>query len=241
MVWRIAVLDDEQQFLDSICHITEKYMQENKIACEIRVYTTGKTLLEDLYSGKEADVYLLDIELPEMNGLEVAKRIREKQWNSFLIYITNYAQYAMDAFEVNTFRYIPKVMLAQNLPKAYQSMQQLIEKFKKREDEERYYIVEAYDEVNKINYKDIIYMKKEMKYVSIKCTCGTYRVRKSLMEVINELNADNFLIVERGYGVNIHRVTAIRNRQIILDDGTVLPVARARWKQVKEAFWKNGG
>ena len=241
MVWRIVVLDDEQECIDTICYIAGEYLQEHGIPYKVRTYTTAEALLEDLYSGEEADIYLLDIELPGMNGIEVARRIREKQWNSFLIYITNYIQYTMDAFEVNTFRYISKISLHQNLPKAFQSVQKILEQYKGNKDRERYYIIEAYDEINKINYRDIIYMKKEMKYVSIKCTHGTYRVRKSLAEVIHELDADNFLIIERGYGVNVHHVTAIKNQQIILDDGTTLPVARARWKNVKEVFLRNGG
>lgn len=112
VMWQIALLEDEQECINLICHITEKFMKEHHLLYEIYIYTSVDELLRDFQKGKEEDVYLLDIELPDGNGLEAAKYIRERGETPLLVYITNYVQYAIAAFEVNTFRYIPKTVLS---------------------------------------------------------------------------------------------------------------------------------
>ena len=238
MIWRIALLEDEQEYIDLICHITEKYMKEHHILYEIRAYTSVKELMSDFQKGVEEELYLLDIELPDGNGLDVAKCIREKGEDPFLIYITNYVQYAIAAFEVNTFRYIPKTVLNRKLPEAYQAMQKILEKRKTQEGQ--YLISCSSGKTVKVKYRDIVYLKKEGNYVKIFCAEDKYSVRKTLSEVVEELDYSKIMIIERGYAVNIQHIVSIKDHQVILSDGTVLQVARVRWKMVREAFlnWK---
>ena len=126
-------------------------------------YTSVDELLRDFQKGKEEDIYLLDIELPDGNGLEAAKYIRERGETPLLVYITNYVQYAIAAFEVNTFRYIPKTVLSQKLPEAYQAMQKI---FEKRKNQDRQYLIGcSNDKTVKIRCRDIVYLKKESNYV----------------------------------------------------------------------------
>lgn len=234
-MWRIALLEDEQAYINIICHITEEYMKKNGIPYEIHIYTSAEGLLKDLYKGEE-DIYLLDIELPDGNGLEVAKRIRERGEWPFIIYITNYVQYAIAAFEVNTFRYIPKTVLIKKLPEAYQAIKNV---FEKRERHEGYYLIDSRNKTVKVKYKDIIYLKKEGSYVRIVCTGVEYRVRKMLTELVNELNYPHMIIIERGYAVNLQHVDSLKDHQVHLSDGTSLLVARSKWKTVRETFLKD--
>ena len=235
MIWRIALLEDAPEYIDIICRITEAYMKERNISYEIHTYTSVKELMRDLQKGKEDDVYLLDIELPDGNGLEVAKCIREREETPFLVYITNYIQYAIAAFEVNTFRYIPKTVLDRKLPEAYQAMQEI---FEKREIQEGQYLISCpYGTTAKVKYRDIVYLKKEGNYVKIFCTKDRYSVRKTLSEVVEKLNFSKMIIIERGYAVNLQHIVSInKDHQVVLSDGAVLQVARARWKIVREAF-----
>ena len=163
VMWQIALLEDVQECINLICHITEKFMKEHHLLYEIYIYTSVDELLRDFQKGKEEDVYLLDIELPDGNGLEAAKYIRERGETPLLVYITNYVQYAIAAFEVNTFRYIPKTVLSQKLPEAYQAMQKI---FEKRKNQDRQYLIGcSNDKTVKIRCRDIVYLKKEGNYV----------------------------------------------------------------------------
>lgn len=234
---RIAILDDEEYYIDEISKITEEYMHKQGIPFNIKKYLTADMLLADLNAGKTEDIYLLDIELNDKNGIEIARLIRQKQWEPFIIYITNYIQYAMQAFEVNTFRYIPKSSLNQKLIEAYQSIYEIIQK---RSKQEREYIFESGGEIIKIKLSDIVYLEKESKYVKLICTKGIYKIRSSLVDVLENINSMDFLIIERGYAVNMRHVDSVKNQQVKLDDGTILFAARARWKTVKDAFFRLG-
>ena len=149
---RIAVLDDDPMSIERIRQITETCMRQLEMRDEIQDYETGQSVLDDLKKEIYYDVYLLDVQLPDINGLEIAKRIRRRWSDPIVIYITNYVDYAVEAYEVNTFRYIPKQLLEEKLPKAYHSMKDLL---KKKEAARRFYTIERYAQREKLYYRDI--------------------------------------------------------------------------------------
>ena len=73
----IAVLDDEAIYIDHIKEITDTCMQQMNLEYRIRVYDEGQDVLDDLENNIYYDIYLLDVRLPDINGLEVAKMLRE--------------------------------------------------------------------------------------------------------------------------------------------------------------------
>lgn len=227
----IAVLDDEVRCVNLIRELTQKCMHEMNIRYVIKGYTKTEDLLNDFEQECYYDIYLLDIEMPGINGLEVARRIRRKLANVFLIYITNYVKYAIEAFEVNTYRYIPKQVLEQKLPEAYRSIQKQLDK---RKPPRKYYVIEWYDKKIRILYDDIYYLRKEDKYVAIEHKNGSARVRKPLSLVVDELNSKDFYIIDRGLAVNLNQVSAVLENSVKLCNGTIFQVSKSRWKQLEE-------
>ncbi len=235
---KIAVLDDEPECVEYICHFTEKCMHQLGFRYEISSYTDGEKLLYDLYAGKYSDIYLLDMQLTDMSGLEVARKIRRELSEAILIYITNYVEFAVEAFEVNTFRYIPKIMLKEKLSEAYRSMKPILEKKAKME---RFYLIERYWQKEQILYSNIFYLKKDAKYVIIVHKDGTSRIRKTMEGILKELNAEEFLMIDRSYVVNMNQVLSIKNHQVYLRNGEILPVSKPRWKQVRQILMHDRG
>lgn len=234
---RIAVLDDETVYIDRIRQITNECMNRIGMKYEIHEYKNGQDILEDLEKEQYFDIYLLDVELPGMNGLEIAKQIRRKYTDPVLIYITNYVDYAVEAFEVNTYRYIPKRMLDLKLPQAYLAMEPLL---KKKKYYDQFYLIEKYGQQKKVFYRDIYYLKKDRKYVILVHKDGKSQVRRSMGEILEELRAEEFLLIDRSYSVNIDHVLSVKNYQVYIRNGDVLPVSRPKWPQVRDTFM-NGG
>lgn len=233
----IAVLDDEIVYIDQIRKITEACMKQMNTEYEFRGYEKEQDILEDLKKGIYYDLYLLDVQLPDINGLEIARQIRRRYEEPVLIYITNYVDYAVEAFEVNAFRYITKQTLEEKLPQAYQAVKILLEK-KKVSD--RFYGIERYGNLEKIFHKDIYYLKKDRKYVIFVHKNGKSRVRSTMKEILEELQDERFLAIDRSYVVNINHVQAIKKREMYIKNGDILPVSKPRWPYVRDTFM-NGG
>lgn len=234
---RIAVLDDETVCIARIRQITNECMSRIGMKYEIHEYKNGQDILDDLEKEKYFDIYLLDVELPGINGLEIAKQIRRKYTDPVLIYITNYVDYAVEAFEVNTYRYIPKRMLDDKLPQAYLAMEPLL---KKKKYYDQFYLIEKYGQQKKVFYRDIYYLKKDRKYVILVHKGGIDQVRISIGEILAELQSEKFLLIDRGYIVNIDYVQSIKDYQVYVQNGEVLPVSKPQWPHVRAAII-NGG
>lgn len=234
---KIAVLDDEPMYIEQVRRITEASMPQLGMKYEFYAYETGQSVLEDLKQEICYDVYLLDVQLPDINGLEIAKRIRRRWSDPIVIYITNYVDYAVEAYEVNTFRYIPKQLLEEKLPKAYHSMKDLL---KKKEAARRFYTIERYAQREKLYYRDIYYLKKDGKYVILVHKDGKTSVRTTMSEILGELGEREFLLIDRSYAVNIEHVQSVRNYQVYLQNGEVLPVSKPKWQRVRNTLMEIG-
>lgn len=231
---RIAILEDEEDCVKRETEIIRQYFDGKRILYDIAVHMNVEWFLlglkEEVY-----DLYILDVEMPFKNGLEVAREIRKEYPDPVIIFVTNYIDYAVAAYEVNTYRYIPKGNLKEKLPQAFNSLLPTI-----LEREERCYMIKKRGEVEKIPYSDIYYLKKEGKYVSMIHRRGETKIRDTLIGVLRELDGREFLPVEKSYVVNIRHVMQIKGYDLLMRDGAVVPVGMARIGKVKKtilAYW----
>lgn len=235
---KIAVLDDQELYLNSIEVITRNCMLEQGISYKFFTYNSPEDLLYDIEEDNKYDIYLLDVELPTTSGLEVARKIREKYYEPIIIYITNYVEYAVEGYEANAYRYIPKKMLEQKLPEAYASIYPSIENKKKE-----FYIIEKNHKLERIAYEDIYYIKKDEKYILLVHKHGISRDRKTIAEFMESVKSyDSFIGVDRSYVVNVLHVMSLKNQQIILRNGDVIPISKPKLSYVKKEImriWRN--
>ena len=105
---QVGLCDDEPVLLDTLEEKVRRCFSENLIFAEIQAFTGGQNLLYEAEDGKRFDLLLLDIEMPGMDGLELASRLRLLLPDALLIFITSHVEFALDAYELSTFRYIPK-------------------------------------------------------------------------------------------------------------------------------------
>jgi DNA-binding LytR/AlgR family response regulator len=110
---KIAICDDDKNILD----ITYNILFEGFSDCVIKKYTDSKQLLDKVMKYDFFDIYILDIEMPEVSGVEVIKAIRKYQHNAVVMFLTGYAEYAVEAYEFGLFRYILKKSINEKLVK----------------------------------------------------------------------------------------------------------------------------
>lgn len=233
---KIAICDDEEQSVALHEQIVRECLQAEGIGCEIATYTQSRNLLYDITDdGFFYDLILLDIEMPGTSGMEIPQQIKNYLPNVRIIFVTSHTEYAIDAFELSIFRYVPKNNLDVKLTAAVIDAAKLIE----LEDGQEY-TIQTVNRMEKIPYKDIFYIQREGKNASIVSRTGTSKVRKSLQQVFEELNAPEFIFIDRGYIVNIVQVMKISDSIAVLKNGQQLPISRSHLREVKQQinqFW----
>jgi DNA-binding LytR/AlgR family response regulator len=235
-VIRVAICDDEVSSAQENEAILQKCLSESKSPAETNIYSRSDALLYDISEdGFFFDLILLDIEMPFLSGMELAKKIKPYLPNVKIIFVTSHIEHAIDAFELSIFRYVPKAELSSRLSSAINDALRLIQI-----EADKTYTVANHARLEKVPYKDILYIEKDGKYAAISSPSGMIKVRKSLQQVFDELNAQEFLYIDRGIIVNIIHVMKIKDGSVELKSGATLPISRRHLQEVKEkinAYW----
>lgn len=226
----IAVCDDDDMAVEAHKEIAENCLKQNGSIGEISVYNTSDNLLYDITEdGFFYDLILLDIEMPGNTGMEIAEKIKPFLPNIKIIFITSHIEYAIDAFELSIFRYVPKNDLDRRLPAAILDAVRLIEL-----EDGKAYTIQTNSRLEKIPCKEIYYIERDGKNASIISDSGISKVRKSLQQVYEELNAEEFIYIDRGYIVNMIHIMQVKNGMAVLKNGVSLPISRSHLSEVKE-------
>ena len=232
----IAVCDDDMSAVQSHRLIAEDCLRQCGSTGEIVTYTDSDNLLYDITEDKFFfDLILLDIEMPGSSGMELAEKIKPCLPDVKIIFITSHIEYAIDAFELSIFRYVPKEDTGKRLPAAIVDAVKLIAL-----QDGRTYTIRTNSRLEKIPYKEIYYIERDGKNASITTADGISRVRKSLQQVYAELDAEEFIYIDRGCIANMIHIMQVKDGMVVLKNGVSLPVSRSHLREVKEqinTYW----
>lgn len=233
----IAVCDDEKKMAETLAEKVQMFVKEQNAAADISIYTQSGMLEYDIEEGKYFDLVLSDIEMPYIDGMKLAADIRERLPEAIIIFITSYIKYAVDAYELSIFRYIPKNSVDQKLGHAVRDAMKMI-----MGREEKEYYISTPTRAEKIMYRDILYIQREGKNsVFVLANGGEAKVRKSLSNVEKELDSEDFDYIDRGTIVNIQHIMKIKGRDIEMKNGDILFASQAKLEMVRKkinAFWE---
>ena len=229
----IAICDDNKKSVEVLENKVSAWLKENHKMAKVHTYTQSQMLQYDIEEGHHYDLILSDIEMPQIDGMDLAAYMKRYLPDVLIIFM----KYAVDAFELSIFRYIPKNMIGEKLPRALTDAVKMIEL-----QENEYYCIQTAGRVEKISYKQILYICRQGKNAVFYLTDGKEtKVRKSLSQVFQELNSEDFFYVDRGDIVNLAYIMNVRNSMIELKDGSRLPVSQGKLEEVKERlgkFWR---
>ena len=233
---KIAICDDEEKSVALHERMVRECLQAAGIGCEITTYIQSRNLLYDITDDAFFyDLILLDIEMPGISGMELPQQIKGFLPNIRIIFVTSHTEYAIDAFELSIFRYVPKNNLEAKLSAAVLDAARLIELEAGQE-----YTIQTASRMEKIPFKDIFYIQRDGKNASIVSSAGISKVRKSLQQVFDELNTPEFIFIDRGYIVNIIQIMKISDSAAVLKNGEQLPISRSHLQEVRQKineFW----
>lgn len=234
---KIAILDDEKMYLNIVQKIIEDFAPKNRLVYEIKQYQYARELLWDLEEGMYYDAYILDIEMPGMNGMELAHEIRMKYQESFILFVTSYFKYSLKGYEYGIFRYIMKEQVQEELPPALEEMQKKIEG-----RNQRFYTIESQSVLARLAYEDILYLDVSGKYVYFHTKEGKIRERASLQKVFAALGAKEFVYTDKSHIVNLKHVMQLEGNTVVMRNQERIPVSIPQAQKLKKAisdYWRS--
>ena len=219
----IAICDDDALILSKVEELVGVFFRTHCIEMKMQSYQLSENLTYDLQDGLYYDLFLLDIEMPGIDGRELAKSIHNNMPAAKVIFITSHLEYAVEAYEFSIFRYIPKTAIEEKLSAALNDFYKLY-----RLERNEFYTIQVKNYVEQLSYRDILYILKEGKYAVFHLANGrTNSVRKTLAQVFKEINKDYFYFADRGCIVNLANVIGMNENGILFSDNQRLAISKA--------------
>lgn len=233
--YRVAICDDEKYYRDELTCLLSTYENESGNKLEICSYTSGEELLAD--KDKIFNIIILDIEMNEKTGLEVAKDIRKYDDNVMILFATSHENYALGAYEVDALGYLVK-------PVSYTKLKKYLTKciisidyyYDNIAASHKYIEIKVKHELVKIEINTIIYIEKSRNLSTIHTTDSTYTCYETLSNLHNRLDINKFIYIHQGYIVNYSMILEVANNTVILKDYIELPISRKYYKSTKNRF-----
>ncbi len=224
---RIAICDDEEMYRVQLKSVLDKILVNADY--EIETFADGNRL-EEAYSEAQYDLVFLDIEMPAVDGITLARRLRARSEKVFIVFLTGHVEYALEGYEVNALRYLTK-------PVDTDKLKEVIRYVQDKQGSGRQIIVKEDGEQLLIDIADVMYMESMNQNVRIVTTRGEHVIRYNIGDFEQQLAGDGFFRIHRGYIVALAKVKKLAKSDVIMEDGTALPVSRSNIKALKDALY----
>lgn len=225
---RIAICDDEPQCRQQAVQAIHECTRSLDILTD--VFESGSLFLQS-FQKIPYDLVFLDIEMPEIDGISLARKLREWSRDVPIVFLTSHIEYALEGYEVNALRYLTKPIRSEKL-------QELLDYVQERIQEQRTLWLKTDMGEERVLVKEILYLEAQNQNILIRTAERDYLVRYNLGEYEKELSADGFFRIHRGYLVSLRHIKSLGRHEVTLSGSTILPVSRTKEKALKEALFQ---
>jgi len=243
-MFKIAVCDDETAALDRVAALLENYLRERpQLSAGLTLFRDGESLLEALNQGSDFDLYLLDVLMAGVNGIEVGKAIRKLGRDGEIIYLTSSPDYAVDSYLTQAFFYLLKPVRQNQL---YEVLDRAVDVLRKRKTTVT--IVNTPSGLRSVPLKDILYVERADRFMRYHLAGGetvdSRTIRTSFREEAAPLLSDRrFVLCGASFVLGLHHVESVEKSGALLDSGGWVPVSRSAFADLKLAwmdYWLGG-
>ena len=224
---KILICDDEQTYLNTLKIHIDEYMKNHHVPCTITAVVDPIRIAQD---DTAFDLAFLDIQMPGVDGITLAKELRQRNPKLALFFVTNYDCYQDDAMDLQAFRFFEKPFNANRL---YAGLDKAME-----------YIDGAYVDlflsensaIQRVIADDILYVTRDGRRASVITSEKTYSTADKFDDLCEKLPQLFFYPVHKSFFVNLHHVDRYTYAELLLTDGTQVPIAPRR-QSAFHKFW----
>lgn len=232
MKMKIAILEDSKIEADRLKKGIEKYGQQNDWDIDIDEYKSGEEFFQHnpdcLFVQPSA--FFLDIQMGKMNGIDVAKKLREIGYKGTIIFLTAFREYVFRGYEVRALNYLLKPIRQNTL---FLCLDEIAKDLSNNT-----YIYRNKQDIFSIPYSEILTFSSRLHYVDILTASGKcYEQMSTLNKIIEHLPSE-FIRTHRSYIVNMAHIYRISSSTIELSNHLTTHIARSYSKDVVDAFAK---
>ncbi len=228
MKYRIAICDDEQNQVEYITSIVVSWSAHEGHNCEMRTFASAEAFLFEYEEDKAYDILLLDVEMKNITGIELAKRIRRDNNRAEIIFITSHFEFVGEGYEVDALHYLIKPISSDKLT------QVLTKASEKLSVEPPSVIISCEGETVKLYESDILYAESFLHYIVIHTKDKEYKIKENISVFENKVS-DDFYRIHRSYLVSLKHITRISRTSVNIGS-TELPLSRGKYDDINRAF-----
>lgn len=234
MILRIGICDDMQKDIDWLYDHIQHYMLSYNVQFEIECFLSGEKLL---YAHKQHPfhILLLDIEMPKLSGMTIARYLRNEAYDDvFIVFVTSYPEYMRESFDVQPFQFLSK-------PVSYPTIEKLLSDIIRRykHSHTTKIVIDNQGKEHLVPVNDILFIhtiKGEKRYLEYHLATTKLRGEGTIQEWEERLKNQGFCSPYRGYLINIRHVKMVQNTAVLMSNGISLPVSRRKVNQLQQLF-----
>jgi len=228
----IALVDDDARFRAQTARLLESVLEERGVRAEVFVFDSAEKLLEARADGL-FDIYLLDVMMPGMDGISLARRIRADRPDVPIVFFTTSRDFAVEAFGVHAADYVIKPFARETF---VETINRVLRQLTMRKPPTL--LLKVSDGIVKLSPRDLVFVEADGRHQVVHVLGGqAYTTRLTLQELEEKLRDDErFVRVGRQFLVNLAQVKKYADGTLLLSNGARCAIPRRSLVEVKSAF-----
>jgi len=225
----LAICDDAPLECADIAKQIEDILKQSNIEFALKKFFSGQELLQ---SKESFDIIFLDIKMPKISGMELARKMREHGKQSLIIFITSASEYVFEAFDVEAFQYLLK-------PIQNDKLSNVLKKAIKRMEIDAntdFLILSADRQIKKVFLKDILYIESVGRIARMHCNAGILETYEQIGVLEDKLAKKSFFRCHKCFLVNLNYVDAFNKTEVRLENGETIMLAKRRYEDFQNVI-----
>lgn len=229
---KIAICDDEIEFVDAICPLLEQWAERNAVNLALYRFTNGDDLI-DAHLHNCMDLIILDVIMPLMSGMDTARELRMDEQTVPIIFLTSSKEFAVDSYDVNAFHYLIKPVDERKL---FHILDEFLETISLSQN---FFIAQTNKGFCKIVIEDVTYLEAQNKQVLVYLSSGRTIIIRELFSKCEEIFSlkNGFFRCHRSYIINLDNIRQFSKKDIVMNNNTVIPISRNNFNTFKETYF----